>query len=109
MAAIAQGTNSPPPTDSALFVVNKWDRFLDQYQGKEAKEVAVKEYLEELYEQLQSRWQWFKRHQVITMNSKLAEQVQELGAMTNDMRNLCDGISKVLPRGMKNMILKALK
>ena len=109
MAAVAQGTNSPPPADSALFVVNKWDRFLDQYQGKEAKEVAAREYLEELYEQLQCRWQGFKRHQVITMNSKLAEQVQELGAMTDDMRNLCDGISKVLPRGMKNMILKALK
>ncbi|XP_065826963.1 uncharacterized protein [Oscarella lobularis] len=108
LAAMARGTKTSPPADSALFVLNKWDQFLEKY-GRKESERASKEYLERLYFELGRRWRGFKSYQVIKMNSKLAGLAQELGVLTNDMKNLCEGISDVLPRGMNNMILKALK
>ena len=105
---MARGTKTSPPADSALFVLNKWDQFLEKY-GRKESERASKEYLERLYFELGRRWRGFKSYQVIKMNSKLAGLAQELGVLTNDMKNLCEGISDVLPRGMNNMILKALK
>ena len=109
LAAMARGTKTSPPADSALFVLNKWDKFLEQYRGKNSREKASKEYLDRLYYELGRRWRGFKSYQVIKMNSKLAGLAQELGVLTDDMKNLCEGISKVLPRGMNNMILRALK
>eukprot|EP00118_Oscarella_pearsei_P022027 m.251114 g.251114 ORF g.251114 m.251114 type:complete len:1013 (+) comp40332_c0_seq8:194-3232(+) len=108
LVAMARGMKTSPAADSALFVLNKWDQFTEKWGRKEA-EKAEQEYLKRLHFELGRRWRGFKPYQVIKMNSKLAGLAQELGVLTNDMENLCEGIANVLPRGMNNMILKALK
>eukprot|EP00118_Oscarella_pearsei_P018486 m.189565 g.189565 ORF g.189565 m.189565 type:complete len:1003 (+) comp39414_c0_seq4:45-3053(+) len=112
LVAMAQGTKTYLPADSALFVVNKWDLFteedLEQDEEEKEEEEVGKEYLQKLYHELGLRWKGFKPCQVIKMNSKLAGLVQEHGGMTKDMTVFCERLRNLLPRGMKNLILKAL-
>jgi hypothetical protein len=94
---------SPPP-DSALFVISKWDIVCQQLSEQQRQE-----FLDKVAINIAVRWHGFKPHQIITMNSKLAAQARELGTSTNDIKNLCRGVTEILPQGMDNMLLKALR
>lgn len=104
LSAVAKGTQTSPPPDSALFVVNKWDLVSQQLSEEERKE-----FLHKVATNIAARWSGFKSHQIVTMNSKLAAQAQQLGTSTKDVKKLCSGITGILPRGMDNMLLKALR
>lgn len=103
LSAVARGTQMSPPPDSALFVISKWDIVCQQLSEQQRQE-----FLDKVAINIAVRWHGFKPHQIITMNSKLAAQARELGTSTNDIKNLCRGVTEILPQGMDNMLLKAL-
>lgn len=101
---VVKATKSLPPPGSALFIVNKWDLLVQQVSAAEQKQ-----FLRRIGQCLASRWPGFDASkQLLTMNAKLAAEVQELGSSTEDMRKLCDGIMTILPSGMDYMLLRGM-
>eukprot|EP00118_Oscarella_pearsei_P014931 m.130843 g.130843 ORF g.130843 m.130843 type:complete len:1041 (+) comp38038_c0_seq20:318-3440(+) len=105
LLAIAKSTQLPPPPDSALFVLNKWDVFTQQQRKKEQQE----EFKTKIGRKISGQWRGFRPRQLIPMDAKLAETVRRLGEDTEEMKNLCNGIERILPKGMDNMLLKGLE
>lgn len=100
-----EATLSSPLAGSALFVVNKWDMLIQQ-QNEEEQE----EFLTKVAYNISRRWPGFNREQqLVTMNSRLAAQAQELGTASEDMQKLCSRIADMLPVGMDNMLLKCIR
>lgn len=98
-------TKYPPSPRSALFVVNKWDLLVQQQSEEEQKDFLCK-----LANSIGTRWPGFRAEwQLITMNAKLASLAQELGATTADVQKLCNRISSILPAGIGNLLLRALR
>ena len=104
--AMARKRNSQP---SILFVVNKWDRFLDKFSSGSKRAEEEEKYFKRLYGELKQRWKDFEPSQVIKMNSHIAGMAHQLGAVTSDMERLRDAISKTVVNGTKQKIMKALR
>jgi energy-coupling factor transporter ATP-binding protein EcfA2 len=105
LLAVSKGTGSLPSSNSALFVINKWDLASQQMRKDERQE-----FLSKLEMQVSSRWTGLKpQQQLITMNAKLAVRAQQLGSSTADMKRLCKSIEQLLPKGMDHMLLQGLR
>lgn len=106
LLAISKGIGSLPPSNSALFVINKWDLASQQMRKEEERQ----EFMTKLEKQVSLRWTGLKpRQQLVTMNAKLAVRAQQLGSSTADMKRLCKSIQDLLPKGMDHMILQGLR
>lgn len=104
LQALVKGNKQLPPPDSAVFVINKWD-ILCQQQNEGQRE----NFLSRTRQEIAKRWPGFKDRQLITMNSRLAARMREMGETTDDLQNLCDAITAVLPVGMDYLVVRALR
>ncbi len=102
--AIIKSMKVRPVPGSALFVANKWDKLQEE---EEIRKGAIKKYLDIVEERLSKRWRGFdRRQQLVTLNSRIAARVQELGETTEDMKEACDKMLSMLSKGMVNMLRK---
>ena len=101
LRAYVKGTgNSGLSSQSAIFVINKWDRVCSDEKSEEERQ----QYLDLAAEQIKIRWPGFRKEQLLTMNSKRALLFQTFGITTPDLSTLCDSIKQMLPKALENRI-----
>lgn len=101
-----RSSNDIPAAESAIFVVNKWDTLVSNTLKKPEER---SKFLDLIKEGLQRRWRGFKEDQLVTLNSKNAAELQEVGQTPADMKLLCDSVNTMLPRGMDNLLRRSIK
>ena len=100
---LSEKEDAPSP-ESALFIANKWD-----VMQQTASEDQRQEFITRSVKGIQSQWPGFKRHQLLTMNSKLAGKAQDIGWITDDMKNFTEAMKSKLARGVHFMMNKSLR
>lgn len=106
LAAVMKDSGDIPAAESAVFVLNKWDKLIDETsecpeEREKTKHIVAKK--------LSHSWRGFKRSQLVTLDAKHAAKQQRLGHTTNDLKLVCERIGDTLPRGMGNMIRRSIR
>lgn len=95
--------NQQKPTCPAVFVLNKWDIVCQEHNYQEMESC-----LNRTRHAISLRWPGLKDWQLITMNARLAAKMQGMGETTEDLHNLCDAITDLLPIGTDSLLLDAV-
>jgi hypothetical protein len=118
-----------PAVESVLFVANKWDQIEEKVEEEFPEDKTdptddctdhdpseehsdpdpAEEFLQVLKKGLRNRWKGFRSDHLVTLNSKLAGRLQDLGETTDDMKVLCGKIPTLVAGGMNNILRKALR